>query len=118
MGNIRLVSALMLLVIVVYTAFVVMDHGLNFIPEYIGNIVAMNWAGQFQVDFSFYLILSALWVAWRHAFSGAGIALALCALCGGMLFFAAYLLVTALREKGDVRAFVVGRAGARVPTGA
>jgi NADH:ubiquinone oxidoreductase subunit 2 (subunit N) len=115
MGNIRLVSALMLLVMVVYTVFVVMNHGVNFVPEYIGNIVAMNWAGQFQMDFTCYLILSALWVAWRHEFSGAGIGLAVCAVCGGMLFFAAYVLVTALQEKGDVQAFVVGKRRGSAP---
>ncbi|MFK7885497.1 MAG: hypothetical protein AB8G16_01420 [Gammaproteobacteria bacterium] len=114
MFAVRVISGVILVVMAVYTSFVVMAHGLNFIPDYIGNIVAMNWPGQFQMDFSGYLLISALWVGWRHKFSGAGLALALGALCGGMLFFAAYLLVISLKEKGDVAALVLGNQRAQV----
>lgn len=108
MRAITFIAGLMLIAASIYTTFVVLDHGVNFVPEYIGNIVAMNWAGQFQIDFSCYLILSALWIGWRHRFSGAGIALSMMGLVGGILFFSAYLVVISVIEKGDVASLVLG----------
>ena len=67
-----------------------------------------------MVDFTTYLVLTALWVGWRHEFSGAGIALALLALIGGMLFFALYLVFALQQVKGDPAKLLLGpgRAGA------
>ena len=33
----------------------------------------MKWFGQFNLDFMGFLILSAIWVAWRNQFSAAGL---------------------------------------------
>ena len=48
-------------------------------------MATMGWPGQFNLDFMCMLTLSGLWVAWRHHFSGAGIALGLLAFFGGAL---------------------------------
>ena len=53
--------------------------------------------------------LSGLWVAWRHGFGGAGVALGLVALFGGALFLSAYLLVESYRCGGDVEKLLLGR---------
>ena len=55
-----------------------------------------------------YLFISALWIAWRHKFSGKGVVLAAIALIGGMLFFATYLLVQIRQADGDVGRLLLG----------
>ena len=71
----------------VYTAIVVANHGFGLLGVFFGDIIAMGWPGQFNVDFSSYLTLSALWLAWRHHFSPAGIALAIAGFFGGLVDF-------------------------------
>jgi uncharacterized membrane protein YesL len=63
------------------------------------------------MDFTGFLMLSAFWVAWRHHFSAAGLALGLFAFFGGMLFLSAYLLVTSFRESGDLQTLLLGQRG-------
>ena len=91
------------------------NAGLDLITPFIGGIFAMGWSGQFNLDFMMYLILSALWVAWRHDFSSGGLVLAAIASVGDMLFFAAYLLVQIGRSDGDAERLLLGdrRAAAR-----
>lgn len=108
MVAIRTLAALMLVAVGIYTGFVVLAHGLDFLTPFVGNIVAVNWEGQFQLDFTCFLLLAALWVAWRHRFTGTGFACSLAPICGGILGFAAYLLITSLREDGDVASYLVG----------
>jgi hypothetical protein len=57
----------------------------------------------------FMLSLSALWVAWRHRFTAAGLALALFAFFGGASFLAVYLLVVSFRTNGDLRQILLGK---------
>ncbi len=96
------------IMLVIYTLFVGSAYGWNFVPFAIEEIAALTWPGQFTLDFSAYLVLSALWVAWRHAFSRAGIVLGLIASVGGILFLAPYLLYAISQAKGDVKALVLG----------
>jgi len=96
----------------VYTAIVVANHGFGLLGVFFGDIIAMGWPGQFNVDFSSYLTLSALWLAWRHHFSPAGIALAIAGFFGGALFLTAYLFVASLAAKGDVEELLLGKARA------
>ena len=86
MTILRPISAAFLIIIAVYTVIAISNDGFDLITPFIGDILALSWSGQFNLDFMMYLILSALWVAWRHDFSGAGIALAAVASVGGMLF--------------------------------
>lgn len=108
----RLFLAACLLVIIGYTAVTIANHGINLFPAFFGDIAAMGWPGQFNLDFMTFLLLAALWVAWRHHFSTAGIALGLLASLGGMLFLSIYLLIHSYRTKGDVRALLLGPARA------
>ena len=104
----RLFLAILVLAVVAYTVVVVMNHGLNLFPDFIGDVMAMGWPGQFNVDFLSFLMLGGLWLAWRHSFSAAGIALGLFIFAGGMPFFASYLLVQSLRTRGDMAALLLG----------
>ena len=93
-----------------YTALVIADHGWGLFGVFFGDMRAMGWPGQFNLDFTILLSLSALWVAWRHGFTGAGLLLGLTAFFCGALFLTAYLFVVSLVAKGDVKEMLLGRA--------
>lgn len=98
-----------------YTAIVVAHHGMGLFAVFFGDMAKMAWPGQFNLDFMFMLTLSALWVAWRHHFSGGGLGLSVLALFGGASFLSVYLLVLSLQAKGDVREMLLGAEGSRRP---
>jgi hypothetical protein len=100
------------LVVVGYTLVVIANHGLNLLPVFFGDIAKMQWPGQFNLDFMCMLMLSGLWVSWRHQFSAAGVILGLAAFFGGALFLSVYLLVESFRAKGDSRTLLLGSARA------
>ncbi len=108
MAFFRALLAVLLIVLCGYTAVVISNHGLNILPIFFGDIAKMGWPGQFNVDFSGFLILSALWTAWRHHFSLLGLALSVVALFGGMSFLTVYLLVASYHVKGDMKALLLG----------
>jgi len=108
----RLVLAAHLAALSVYTAVVVANHGWNLFPAFFGDMAAMGWAGQFNLDFTGFLILSALWTAWRNAFSGAGLLLAVVAFFGGMVFLAIYLLILSFSAR-DIGELLLGDAARR-----
>ena len=60
-------------IIVVYTGIVIANHGWGLLEIFFRDMAAMGWPGQFNLDFTSLLTLSALWVAWRHQFSGGGV---------------------------------------------
>lgn len=108
----RIWAAIILVVLAGYTVMVGNAHGWNLMPLFFGDIAAMGWPGQFNLDFLFMLSLSAIWVAWRHGFSATGLLLAVLAFNLGALFLAIYLLVTIGRARGDARVVVLGPARA------
>jgi hypothetical protein len=105
----RLLLVMIFTTITLYTGVVVAHHGLNLLPVFFGDMAGLAWPGQFNLDFMCMLALSGLWVAWRHRFSGAGIALGIVAFFGGALFLSAYLLVESVRTRGDVEALLLGQ---------
>jgi hypothetical protein len=92
----------------VYTLIVVANHGFGLFPVFFGDMAKLGWAGQFNLDFMCMLTLSGLWVAWRHRFSPAGVALGVLAFFGGAFFLAAYLFVVSRRTGGDAAALLLG----------
>lgn len=98
----------MFVVLAAYTAIVISNHGWNLLAVFFGDIQAMTWPGQFNLDFMGFLTLSALWTAWRHHFSLLGVALGVVAFFGGMAFLTIYLLVVSYQVKGDIRALFMG----------
>ncbi|MDA0788940.1 MAG: hypothetical protein O2780_05725 [Proteobacteria bacterium] len=105
----QIVWVALFITIAAYTAVVVVNHGPNLFPRFFGDILAMSWAGQFNVDFMSFLVLSALWLAWRHHFSPTGLVLAVLGFFGGGLFLCAYLLVVSLDAGGDPKVLLLGR---------
>ena len=99
-------------VIAGYTLVVASNHGMNLLPVFFGDMAAMQWPGQFNLDFMCMLLLAGLWVGWRHQFSAGGLVLGLVAVFGGALFLSAYLLFTSIRVKGDMRGLLLGEARA------
>jgi hypothetical protein len=96
-------------VIAGYTAVVAANHGTGLYSAFFGDIAKMEWPGQFNLDFMCLLMLSGLWVAWRHRFSTAGLALGVLALFGGALFLTAYLIAISLQTGGDVKELLLGK---------
>jgi hypothetical protein len=96
------------LVLVGYTAVVVSSHGWGLLGVFFGDMFAMGWPGQFNLDFMMMLMLSSLWVAWRHRFSGLGVFLGVVALFGGALFLTTYLLAISLIARGDIHEMLMG----------
>lgn len=113
MSLFRLFLLACLITIAAYTGPVIANHGWNLMPIFFGAIADGAWPGQFNVDFTCFLALSAIWVSWRHQFSIAGLALGVVAFFGGMLFLSIYLLIHTGRSGGDVKKVLLGEARAR-----
>ena len=98
-----------------YTAIVVSMHGSDFVSLFNADVLGMTWRGQFNTDFLCFLLLSAIWIAWRSHFSPVGLAFAVVAVFGGMLFLSAYLLIASFAARGDAAVLLLGprRAAAR-----
>ena len=92
-----------------YTAVTISNHGLGLLPVFFGDMAAMGWPGQFNLDFFTFLLLSGLWAAWRDRFRPAGLVLGVVAVFGGMLFLSVFLLVLTFRAGGDMRIVLLGR---------
>lgn len=107
MTSFRIILVVLFISIAVYTTITISSVGVDLFTPFLGDIQAMAWPGQFNVDFSSYLLLSALWVAWRNHFSAKGIGLALMASVLGILFFAPYLLWLTFKKQGKIEAVLL-----------
>ncbi len=110
----RLFLAAIFTSLLIYTLVTISRHGLNLLPIFFGDMKAMSWPGQFNFDFFGFLLLSGLWVSWRNHFSAGGLLLGLCAVFGGILFLAAYLLYLSFKSNARMDVILLGpvRAGA------
>jgi len=52
-----------------YTTIVIIKHIWNLFPIFFNDITGMARAGQFDTDFMCFLMLSGLWISWRHHLS-------------------------------------------------
>jgi hypothetical protein len=98
----------MLAVLTLYTGIVIQGSGWILFQVFLADMGKMAWPGQFNLDFMFMLSLSALWVAWRHRFSPAGLGLAVLAFFLGSSFLGVYLIVLSLRVRGGVSEILIG----------
>jgi hypothetical protein len=108
MNGFRTLLTVLWLLLASYTSVVIARHGLDLLPIFFGDIGALTWPGQFNLDFLCLLMLSATWTAWRNGFSFAGLLLAVAALFGGAGFLLPYLLFLTWQAKGDMRAVLLG----------
>lgn len=108
----RVLLAIIFAAIGAYTFIVVANHGFGLFEVFFGDIAKFGWAGQFNVDFMGFLVLSGLWLAWRHHFSSAGIALGILGFFGGAPVLTAYLLYASVAANGNVAILFLGEARA------
>ncbi|MCI5045351.1 MAG: hypothetical protein MRY72_11695 [Aquisalinus sp.] len=97
------------IVIAIYTMIVISNHGMGLLTIFFSDVAAMNWPGQFNLDFMTFLVLSATWLAWRNNFTPISFLLALCGAFGGMFFLSAYLLYLTFQTKGDIKEIMLGK---------
>ncbi len=112
MISFRVLLCAIIAVVGVYTAVTIANHGMGLYAIFFGDIMEMTWRGQFNLDFLCFLILSGVWVAWRHAFTATGLVLGFLAFNLGAPFLAFYLLVQSYRTRGNVPAMLLGEARA------
>lgn len=112
MNLFRLFLGAIIAIVGVYTLIVIGAHGMGLYPIFFGDMMDMTWRGQFNLDFLCFLIFSGFWVAWRHQFTVAGLALGFAAFNLGAPFLAGYLLVVSYQTKGDIAAMLLGPARA------
>lgn len=108
MSVFRTLLIAMTVAIIALTIAAIADGGINLITPFLSPIFALTWQGQFNFDFSCYLILSGIWMAWRGGFSRPAIALGILAPPLGILFFAPYLIYLLGKTGGDARKLLLG----------
>ena len=109
MTSFRILLVAMITGLLAYTGMVGMSHGWNIFPIFFGDILAMTWPGQFNLDFSCLLLLSGFWLAWRNQFSICGLALGFLGVVGGTMLLAPYLLCVSIRARGNMKEILLGR---------
>ena len=109
MGAFRILLGILIIGIIGYTGIVIFNHGWNLLPIFFGDMAAMTWPGQFNFDFMCFLILSGLWLAWRHQFTLGGLALGVLGFFGGIMVLAPYLLFASFKANGDIKILLLGK---------
>ncbi|MBA4304413.1 MAG: hypothetical protein C0424_09335 [Sphingobacteriaceae bacterium] len=99
------------LAVLVYTFVAVSNEGIDLLSYFLGNVKALGWSGQFNLDFGCYLLLSGLWVLWRHQFSAIGWLLAPVVAVLGIVAFAPYLIYLLWQCRGDLPKVLLGERG-------
>ena len=110
----RLLLIAIIVTVGAYTAFVILEHGWNLLPIFFGDIEKMGWPGQFNMDFSSFLMLGSVWLMWRHHFSPLGLLFGIIIFVGGAPFLCTYLLIASFQANGDVKELLLGRTRASV----
>ncbi|MFZ5572695.1 MAG: hypothetical protein ACOZF0_20035 [Thermodesulfobacteriota bacterium] len=113
MNAFRFLLVVFILGILGITGIVGYNHGWNLLPVFFGDMVSLTWPGQFNFDFMCFLILSGLWLAWRHHFSIAGLLLGVAGIFGGIMLLAPYLLIASYQADGDIRVLLLGKSRAK-----
>jgi hypothetical protein len=94
--------------IIIYTLIAFNNEGFTLFQIFFSNIISLTWNGQFNLDFSFYLLLSGIWVVWRNNFSPLSYVLALITFVMGIAIFAPYLVYLYITENGNIIRIIVG----------
>ena len=95
-------------ILVGYTSIVVARHGMGLLPIFFGDIARIEWPGQFNLDFTLMLTVSASWTAWRNRFRPGGLVLALLAFGFGAAFLLLYSSYLIFKHRGDPAAVLLG----------
>jgi hypothetical protein len=90
------------------TYVVTASHGFNWPAMAIGDIFALNWRSQFNVDFIVHLLLLATWISWREGFTAKGFVFGFLSIVMGGMFGFPYILYATYVAKGDPKALLLG----------
>ena len=91
-----------------YTFFAFRNEGARLFTQFYSTVLNGGWNGQFNLDFSCYLVLSGIWLMWRNKFSAVSVALGIIVSILGIIAFAPYILFLLVREKGELKRLLVG----------
>ena len=105
----KAILVVQIVVLLTATVAAVQQQGWNLFTIFLANVTALNWNGQFNLDFSCYLMLSGLWIMWRNRFTPAAIIGGAFAMVAGILAFAPYLLYLLVAEKGNLEKVLLGK---------
>ena len=72
----RIFLTLATILIYLITAVVMASHGVNWFAVVLGDLQALDWRTQFDVDLLTYLAIIGSWIAWREGFGVKGWVLA------------------------------------------
>ncbi|MBF9152344.1 hypothetical protein [Novosphingobium jiangmenense] len=108
MVALRAFLLLWLSLMVAYTVMVVAGHGLDFLSPFSAAVARFGWEGQFSLDLAGFLILTAIWIAWRHGMSAIGVPIAVLMVSAGMIGVSLYLLLASVAARGDVKVLLLG----------
>ena len=104
----RFLLVIYIISIFIITGLVGFKHGWNLLPIFFSDMASLTWPGQFNFDFMCFLLLSGLWLAWRHHFSPGGLVLGILGIFGGIMLLAPYLLLMSFKSKGDIKVLLLG----------
>ncbi len=96
------------LALVIYTYYAIQHEGWDLFNIFLNDIFSLNWSGQFNLDFTCYLLLSGIWIMWRNEFTGSSILIAIVAMIIGIMVFAPYVLYLLSVEKGNLNRVLSG----------
>ena len=104
----QLVLIFQTVAVLYYTIIAIQNDGINVPLRAQEFLASMKWLGQFTLDFSAYLLLSAFWIMWRNKFSLAAIGIGLAASILGIILFAPYVLYLMYKENYDIKKVLIG----------
>ena len=108
MAMLRFFLLVSTILIYVFTYFAVAAQGINWPAVAFGDILALNWRSQFDVDFVIHLLLLATWISWREGFSMKGHVFGFLSIVMGGMFSFPYLLSAIYVAKGDPKRILLG----------
>lgn len=104
----KLFLILQTIIVSVYTVIAFKNEGADLFSIFLSNIQSLTWNGQFNLDFSAYLMLSGLWIVWRNNYNPFSIFFGIIASIVGIIVFAPYLLYLLWVEKGNLKKVLIG----------
>lgn len=108
MTSLRTALTLFTVLIFAVTFGAIADSGFNWPRVFLGDLFALNWRSQFNIDLVIHLGLMGVWVGWREGGGLKGIIYgAFCVIWGGMFTFP-YLFVALTKSHGDMSELFLG----------
>lgn len=113
MKMLKLYLLLSTLAIYGVTVLVGFNVGWNWPAVFFGDLGAMNWRSQFNLDFLIHLVLLATWIQWREGSTPRGFVFGFLSIVMGGMFGFPYIAFAALKAQGDPKRFLLGERAER-----